>query len=248
MKKKKSDHLISAYVIKGSALDVLGKTKESIKLFEKGIKRTEGHYLLHFNLAINHYKIKNYKEAEEQALKALEFNPSHSSSHLMLANINQQNYKMVPAILSAHYFLLLEPQTNRSSEAFEILTSNLGGNVEKVDDRNTNITLNLGGDDRFRSTELLISLSMANMITEDVDKDSAFYELNKMIFNTLGEQASEIKDIYQSMYIPFFYELAQSDHLETYLKYIQSGVKEEASEWIQNNEAALNAFASWLEQ
>lgn len=36
--KQKSDYIIQAYITKGSALDQLGKTKESIKLFEKAIK------------------------------------------------------------------------------------------------------------------------------------------------------------------------------------------------------------------
>ena len=38
------DLMLQAYMTKGSALDILGKTKESIKLFNKAIKKTEGHY------------------------------------------------------------------------------------------------------------------------------------------------------------------------------------------------------------
>ena len=57
------DHLLQAYMVKGSALDMLGKTKESIKLFEKAIKKTEGHYLLYYNLALNFYKIRDLDNA-----------------------------------------------------------------------------------------------------------------------------------------------------------------------------------------
>src|SRR5690554_4710826 len=46
------DHMIQAYMAKGSALDMLGKTKESIKLFKKAIKKTGGHYLLYYNLGL----------------------------------------------------------------------------------------------------------------------------------------------------------------------------------------------------
>ena len=54
--KQNEDYLIPAYITKGSSLDMLGKTKESIKLFKKAIKKTDGHYLLHYNLGLNYFK------------------------------------------------------------------------------------------------------------------------------------------------------------------------------------------------
>ncbi len=41
--KRKEDHMTSAYVAKGSALDMLGKTRQSIDLFEKAIAEGDEH-------------------------------------------------------------------------------------------------------------------------------------------------------------------------------------------------------------
>ena len=65
---------------------MLGKTKESIKLFEEAMETNGPHYLLAYNLGLNHYKLGNLEDAE--TIKAIENNPNHSSSHLMLANIH----------------------------------------------------------------------------------------------------------------------------------------------------------------
>ena len=45
--KVNNNYQIYAYINKASSLDMLGKTKESIKLFHKAIKKTGGHYLLY---------------------------------------------------------------------------------------------------------------------------------------------------------------------------------------------------------
>src|SRR5690606_30065233 len=68
---QKSDLMMQAYLTKGSALDVLGKTKESIKLFEKAIKQSGDHFLLYYNLALNYYKISELDKAELNVIKAI---------------------------------------------------------------------------------------------------------------------------------------------------------------------------------
>jgi len=84
------DYKLQAYITKGSALDMIGKTNESIILFKEAILKTEGHFLLYYNLDLDYFKINELDLAEGNIIKAIEMNPNHSSSHLMLANINNQ--------------------------------------------------------------------------------------------------------------------------------------------------------------
>ena len=86
--KQKDKYMLQAYLTKGSALDMLGKTKKSIKLFEKAIKKEEKHYLLYFNLGINYFKIGELEKAADNFIEAIYVNPNHASSHFMLAQIH----------------------------------------------------------------------------------------------------------------------------------------------------------------
>src|SRR5690606_34592128 len=145
-------HLIEAYMVKGSALDMQGKTKASIKLFEKAIKKSDGHYLLFYNLALNHFKVNDFEKAEKNVIKAIESNPDHSSSHLMLANIHNQKGNVVQTLLSTYYFLFLEPNSQRSIGAYQMLTENFGSNVTKDDSKpnEINIMVSPNDDNQFR--------------------------------------------------------------------------------------------------
>jgi tetratricopeptide (TPR) repeat protein len=249
---QKKDYLIEAYMTKGSALDNIGKTKESIKVFEKAIKKTEGHYLLCYNLALNHYKIGDLDKAEENIINGIEINSNHSSSHLLLANIHNQKENPVQTLLAIHYFLFLEPSTKRSIVAYEILQENFGGNVSKDDsDPNTiNIMLSPNSDSQFGAVELMISmLEVSKSLEENEDKteDEMFIENTESFFKVLGElKEKKNKEIWWTFYTTFFYELAKTDHLETYCKYITQSENENSKKWLNENEERLADFDTWL--
>jgi tetratricopeptide (TPR) repeat protein len=250
--KQKEDYMIQAYMTKGSALDMLGKTKKSIRLFEKAIKITEGHYLLYYNLAINYYKLNDLEMAEENAIKAIELNSSHSSSHLLLANINNQKAYSVQTLLATFYFLFLEPDSNRTTEAYLMLEKNFGGNVSKDNSKpNTiDIKLSLNNDKKFGAAEFMVSLLEASKSIEKNEgktDDEMFVENTDSFFTILGElREKENKEIWWAFYTDFFYDLSKSDHMETYCKYITQRDNENSKKWLNENEDKLLQFDYWL--
>lgn len=250
--KQKSDLMMQAYLTKGSALDVLGKTKESIKLFEKAIKETGDHYLLYYNLALNYFKTSELDKAEPNLIKAIELNPNHASSHLMLANIHNQQENPVQTLLAVHYFLFLEPNSNRSYEAFQMLQNNFGGNVTKDTDNpnNINILLSPNDDSQFGAAELMISLLEASKSIEENEgktEDEMFIENTDSFFTMMGElKKKENNDIWWAFYTTFFYALANSEHMETYCKYISQSGNENSQKWLVENETKLINFDTWL--
>ena len=250
--KQDKDYMLQAYITKGSALDILGKTKESIKLFEKAIKKTKGHYLLYYNLGLNYYNLNNIDNAEENVIKAIQLNPHHSSSHLMLANIHNQKGNSIQTLLATHFFLFLEPDSKRSIEAYKMLQENFGENVSKDDNKpNTiNISLSSNNDSQFRAAELMVSMLEA---TKSLEKnkgktnDEMFVENTGSFFKILGElKEKKSKGIWWTFYTTFFYDLANSKHLETYCKYITQSGNENSKKWISENENQLNEFDKWL--
>jgi len=253
--KQKKDYIVQASMIKGSALDVLGKTQESIEFFKNVIAESEGHYLLYYNLGVNYYKIGELDKAEENFISAINLNVNHNSSHWLLANIHDQRGNPVQTLLALHFFLFLEPDTQRSQTAYEMLQKNFGGNVKKDKDKpNTiNITLqSLDEKNEFSTVELMISMLEASKSLEDnKDKsdDEMFVENTSSFFSMLGEMnKEEYKDIWWTFYTPFFYELAKSDHMEAYCKYITQGSNEAAAKWLNENEDKFKAFGAWLQE
>ncbi|MDF0709117.1 tetratricopeptide repeat protein [Flagellimonas okinawensis] len=250
--KHNEDYLLQAYITKGSSLDMLGKTKESIKLFKKAIKKVDGHYLLHYNLGLNYFKTNDFDAAEENVIKAIELNPNHSSSHLMLAHIHNQKGNSVQTLLATHYFLFLEPNSNRALEAYAMLQKNFGGNVTKDENKaNTiNILLSSNNDSQFGAAELMVSMLEASKSLEENEgktDDEMFVQNTEKFFKILGElKKKKDKEIWWTFYTPFFYDIANSKHLETYCKYISQIGDENSKRWIAENESQLNEFDQWL--
>lgn len=247
-----SEYIQQAYVTKGSALDMMGKTKESIKVFEKAIKETEPNYLLYFNLALNYYRADDLVNAEENTILAIEQNPSHASSHLMLAEINNKKGNTVQTLLASNFFLLLEPYTSRSENAYNILMSKVNGNVSKDEEKPNTINIMLSGnnDSQFGAAELMISMLEASKSLEKnkgKTEDELFIEKLQSFFNILGDlKKEENKDIWWNFYVDFFYDLSQSEHMETYCKYITQIGNENSQKWLSEHEDKLTAFDKWI--
>jgi tetratricopeptide (TPR) repeat protein len=251
--KKNDDNLVNAYIIKGSALDMMGEVKESIKLFKKAIRKFPDDYLLPYNLALNHYKLNQMDEAKENVIKAIENNPNHGSSHWMLANIESGQGNTVQSLLANYYFLFLEPNSSRSLDAYTMLQQNFAGNVTKGKDEAITINISMtDGDDPFSAAALMLGLMGAsNMLPENADKTSEelFVENTDSFFQVLGELKKEKeKGLYWNFYVPFFYDLAKSNHLEAYCMYISQSGNENAQTWLNENSDKLKAFAAWLKE
>lgn len=250
--KKSKKYAIPAYITKCSALERQGKLKESTEALEEAIAKTEGYYLLNYNLSINYFKLNNLDKAEENVLKAIDLKPTHSSSHYMLAQIHYQKENTVQSLLATYYFLLFEPRSPRSEQANAILKQSFSGNVTK-DENNPNeinISLSPNSSSEFAEAELMLSMLEASKTLEEnkgKTEDEMFIENTGKFFTILGElNKDEESDIWWNFYIPLFSELAKTEHLETYCKYITQSSNKNSEKWIAENKTKLKAFGDWL--
>ncbi len=244
--KMNGENLIPAYILVGSALDNSGQTEESIKLFKKAIKKTEGHYLLYYNLGLNYYKIGDRENTQKSILGAIEMNPNHATSHFVLGLIHDELGNKVQSTLAFYYFLLLEPDSNRSSTALSALNENLGKNVEQDPDKpNTiNISLNADTDSEFMAAELMLGMLQASAQTEEnADKtDDELFESNtESYFTVLGElRDKNSESVWWELYTEVFYEIAQSDYMLTFCKYITQSKNDDSKAWLKENTIAVD--------
>jgi Tfp pilus assembly protein PilF len=236
----------------GSALDILGKSKEAIKIYNKGIKQYPDFYLLRFNRAITEYTNKDYDAAEEDLKKAITLNPFHTSSHIYLAYI-ESNKNRIAAAMAISVALLLETKGTRTFKNLGILEQLLGSNVKKGnDDKTINITLaspsKKHGEDDFHLAEMMMSLTEAASYTEEGKSRSAEEKLQLKLsgFTTLEP---EKKGFFSNFYVPFFAEMKEKDYLETacYVIYISSG-NAQNKEWLADNPKKIEALYKWINE
>ncbi|MCF8332048.1 MAG: tetratricopeptide repeat protein [Bacteroidales bacterium] len=253
--KNGDDIALSAYITKGSSLDYLGKTKRSIRLFKKGIKEFGHHYLLHYNLAYNYYQMEELEDAEESVLSAIKAKTSHSSSHLLLGYIRSDKSQKVQSLLSLYFFLLLEPDSKRSQTAYNLLQQQFQGDVEKNEDNPNEVNIYINADNldsEFNAAELMLSmLHVSKDLEENQGKteEELFIDNTTSFFNVLGELKKETNEgLCWDFYVPFFYDIAISDHIDTFCYYISKSSNEKAMEWINNNEEKLKSFGHWMEK
>jgi tetratricopeptide (TPR) repeat protein len=252
--KQNKENLLQAYVILGSALDLEGKSKEAIKTYEKGLKKYPSSNLLNYNLALTLYNIGDLDKAKDAAIKAIVARPNHGSSHLILASIMIDKNERIKALLPLYYFLMLEPNSKRSITNYKYLRKLLKQGVEKKDDKNINININIdkSSDNEFGPAEMMISIVEASKYTEDNKNKSEmemFIETNKSLFSILGELKKDNKGFWWDLYVPKFYDLIQTDNLDAFSYYIsQSNNSKDINNWISNNQIKIESLKKWIEQ
>ena len=255
--KQEGDEVLLAYTVKGSALDNLGRTEESIELFEKAIEKYGDYYLLHYNLGINYSKIEDYEKAEPAFVRAIMSNPFHASSHITLALTKREQDQRVQSLLGLYYFLLLEPRSPRAEIAYYLLMEQLRGSVQESKDNSNAIDIILNSsrmDVEFSAAEVMLAmLEASSMLEENKDKtaEELFVDNTKSFFTLLGELLKNKEDatgLWWNLYVPFFYDLSRSGHLEAFCYYISSSFREEAMEWFLSNSEKIEELADWVEE
>ena len=245
-----SSYMEQAYVLKGTALDMMGKPNEAISVYKEATKSFPNKYLPYYNLALTSYNIKEYKEAEEALKRSLTANPSHASSHLLMGyTMNAQNSR-TKSLLAVYNFLLLEPKGDRARSACKLLDFLLKKNVKKEDEKSVTITFDPGKtSDEFSSAELMLSLMEAGKSTEKNKGKSdqeLFSENTNSFFSILGELKKDNKGFWWDYYVDFFYAMTNAKHVETYCYYIlQSNGDEKINDWLKKNDDKVESLSSW---
>lgn len=247
-------NVMAAYLVKGSCLDELGKTDESIKLFEKGIKKFGYDHLLCYNLGMDYYRKGELAKAQEIIEHGIETKNSHASSHMLLGYVLADQGMKVKSILALHYFLLLEPSSGRSEKVYALLMKQMGGNVKREGgpENTINIYMDPNADPEFSSAELMLSLlSVSGTLEENKDKtqEEMFIENTKSLFVMLGElKNKKSKGLYWEFYIPLFDGLAHSTVLDAYCYYISQQSNEVAKKWMEEHQDHFNELVEWFKK
>lgn len=239
-----------AYLIKGSALDNLGRAEAAIQVYEEGILKFSDNYLLYYNLALSSFNSQKYEKAEKAILGSLQRNPNHASSHLLLAHLMAQTERRVQAVLGLYYFLMLEPESRRSPSAYEMLQNLLKQGPSKS--RSNQVTINLAKVDKqpdFASADLLLTTLSASRSLESnkyKSETELFAEHTQAFFSVLGSTATD-DNFWHKMYTHFFSDMVAGGHAKAFAYHVsRSQENYQVNQWLNGHPEDMKALVNWV--
>ncbi|MEN9919278.1 MAG: hypothetical protein RL662_1714 [Bacteroidota bacterium] len=235
--------LVDAYCVKATALADMNKLPQAIKLLNEALERCGDEYLLHYNLGLSYFKAKDLKLSIFHLQKAIEIDTTHPSAFLLYAYALSDADRWVQSILSFHFFLLLEPNTDRSKDAFgemyDLLTQKLATNSPLLTPED--------GIDRKALYEQLVKLQPK---VDDQRFQYAFFEqASKLLFLTLSQKQDDSrKGLVWDFFVPIYHEILESGFFDTYCRYVSVSYFPVSLQWWKANTPKVDGFISWFEE
>jgi len=233
-----------SYNLLGSALNMIDEEKEAIETFKTAIDKFGYNDELCYNLALVHFKYKDYDDAIDILIESLTINPTHPSSHLLLGECCVLEKDFDEAILAFYYFLLLEQHTPRTIFALDNIVSIFTEIFDFLDKGNSNtkkvyVNESLGQNNPANVLMHLLQAAKNKKGTAVINVSSKNVEFIKdqtiKLFNSKKIKVKRYKSIWNKFYKPFFNDLKNSEHLETFCYFICRSSSDEAVTWLKNN-------------
>lgn len=234
--------LLDAYCVKSSALAELNKVEQSITLLNEALDRCGDEYLLHFNLGLSYFKIRNLQLSLHHLRKAIEIDTTHPSAFLLYSYALSDSERWVQSFLAFQFFLLLEPNTERSKDAFGEMYDILNQKLEASSPR----LVPEDGIDRAKLYEQIKKLHPST--TDSISQYHFFEQASKTIFFTLSQlQDDSRRGLLWDFYVPIYTEILESGYFNTYCKYVSASYFPQSLEWWGANKEEVDKFISWFE-
>lgn len=234
--------LVDAYCVKSSALADMNKTDQAIKLLNEGLSRCGDQYLLHYNLGLSYFKGRNLNSAIYHLQKAIEIDTTQPSAFLLYAYALSDSDRWVQSFLAFHFFLLLEPNTDRSKDAFGEMYDLI---ARKIEPNSASLTME-DGIDRKKLYDQIIKLQPK---IDDPRFEYAFFvEASRQIFFTLSQLQDDSRTgLLWDFYVPTDTEILQSGYFETYCRYISVSYFPASLDWWNTHKFEVDQFILWFE-
>lgn len=239
------DYIDQAYILKGSAQDLMGKPLDAVKTYKKGIQKYSTNHLLHYNLALTLFKLKNYGDTEESLIRALKIDPSHASSHFLLALNMLFQEQRVKGILALYNYLLLEPKNKRTASAIQTLEEEMQKLIAK-DSANAPLLPEQKSEVEFQLAAQMLRKSVAEQkdSTNKIPNEIMAAHTN-LLFSILGELKENKKGFWWNFYVDYFSTLSKESHTEAFCYYIFQSKDDAYTEWLKENRSKIEAFSAW---
>lgn len=233
--------LMDAYIVKATALANTSKIDEAIKALNEAVSRCGDEYLLHFNLGLCYFNNKNNPMAVLHLRKAIEIDATHASAFLLYGYALNDMGRWLQSFYSFQFFLLLEPNTERSKDAFSEMLDILNA---KLAPGSENLSMEEGVDRKVIYEEI----QKIKAKYGDKDQYSFFTEASKLIFFSLSQLQNDTQSgLLWYFFVPTYEEILGSGHFDTYCRYISVAYFPESLTWWDKNKTQVDNFIEWFE-
>lgn len=233
--------LMDAYIVKGTALANMNKINDAIKILNEAVSKCGDEYLLHFNLGLCYFNNKNSSMAVMHLRKAIEIDATHASAFLLYAYALNDMGRWVQSFYSFHFFLLLEPNTERSKDAFsemmDILNLKLAPGSE-----------GLSMEEGVNRQSIYDELQKIKVKYDNNTQYSFFADVSKLIFFSLAQLQNDTQSgLLWYFFVPTYEEILGSGHFDTYCRYVSVAYFPESLAWWDKNKTQVDNFIEWFE-
>ena len=237
-----------AYDMLGSIYDDQQQPDKAINLYKKGILADPSYQRLHYNLAISYYRQGKYELSKNSASDAIKLDPKHASSQRVYALAAYGQSKYGVSLLAWCSFLLLEPQSKRSPEAFKYVQALLNRGLKTTGPKS--VTINVSTKD-IESPDFIIPITVINATSGKKDltrPDSLALQL-KNVFEISGNFAGKKGDIfYKNFFSDYLMALAQSPNMPAFARLLSLGAyQDESLKWFKDHADQLQALYNWTD-
>jgi len=249
----------------GNVLDILGKPKEAIKIYEKGLKRFPDAGSLYLEIGNVHVSQHDYDAALASFNKGIDVQPGFSSNYYRagLLYLCTEDAKVWGLVYAETAILLNPSNEERHADLGMVIHDCFKDNISisskdgKTDAKITlvpsrNIKLNSKGNAGVVEFPGVYEACALGALTKIAVADKEFYgniaqiaELRKGIVESYFSAASNYFG--NAMYLlPFQKQVIDAGHWEAYNYFIFSkAFSEEFDEWYDSNSGKFDAFVDW---
>lgn len=231
-----------AYSLMGSIYQASSQLPNAVTAYQNAIKADGSNQRIYYNLGIAYFKGKRYNDAECTFADAMKRDSSDAGSARMYALSAFHQNKRAEATFGFCRFLIQEPNTARSTEAYSNLQNILQGGVLKPEpDLSVSLVTNLAdpGNKIFAKT---LAAFATRKYAAPADLLAAQL---KAVFDAIGNIPVEKYAFWQSL-ATYFKALASTDNMPAFARYISQSAKPESVKWLKDNAEKVNNLDAWI--
>lgn len=236
----------SSYELMGTIYDQSAQPQKAIESYQQGIKVDSASYSLRYNLGLVYFRNRQYAQAEKNAIEAIKINPKHSGSMRLYALVSFHQDKRAAALLGFCSFLWLEPNSNRSAEAYGNIQHILKGGALKAEPgemKPHSVDANTYALNQAITQAVVLVAKRRNLLPAD-----QFSEQLQAIFTAVGALAKKqgSNDFFHAQLAEYYYQLAQSANVPAFAHLIRQSADKTASAWLRNHQQQVAALDNWV--
>lgn len=234
-----------AYKLSGAIYDQDNQPQKAIESYNAGLKIDVDATTLQ-NLALVYSRTKQYAEAEKSAIAAITLKPVQAaSSYRTYALVCFHQNKRAAALLGFCSFLIAEPNTARSAEAYGNIQHILQGGALKPE---PGVMTPMHIDADTYALNQAIAKAVAPFASRKYASAGDLLTAQlKAIFTAVGQLAEEQEgnDFFRKYMAGYFHKLAQTNNMPAFARLVSLSVPE-STKWAKNNAQQMNDLDSWV--